>query len=101
MTIGIVACWRRGQRTALLLLLSPLAMGLAASGLGQYPYGGSARITQYAAPSICVLTGLGCGAVVPIASSRVVPTLGASDRRAIGSLGGLRRYQRPGPTLPQ
>jgi hypothetical protein len=60
LTIGCVAFWRRGQRTALLLLLSPLAMGMAASGLGQYPYGGSARVAQYAAPSICVLTGLGC-----------------------------------------
>ncbi len=40
------------------------------------------------------------GVVFPIASSSVVPTLGASDRRAIGSLGGLHRYQRPGPALP-
>ena len=100
MTIGIVAFWRRGQRTALRLLLSPLAMGLAASGLGQYPYGGSARVMLYAAPSICVLTGLGCAFVFPIVPSRVVPTLGSSDRRAIGSFGGLLRHQRPGPALP-
>ena len=77
MTIGIAAFWRRGQRTALLLLLSPLAMGLAASGLGQYPYGGSARITQYAAPSICVLTGLGCAVLF----SRLLPP--ASCRRSV------------------
>jgi Dolichyl-phosphate-mannose-protein mannosyltransferase len=63
LTIGIVAFWRRGQRATLLVLLSPLAMGLAASSLGQYPYGGSSRITQYAAPSICVLTGLGWAAL--------------------------------------
>jgi hypothetical protein len=60
LTIGSVAFWRRGQRTVFLLLLSPLAMGMAAAGLGQYPYGGSARIAQYAAPSICILAGLGC-----------------------------------------
>ena len=66
-----------GPTDALLLLLSPLAMGLAASGLGQYPYGGSARITQYAAPSICVLTGLGCAVLF----SRLLPP--ASCRRSV------------------
>jgi hypothetical protein len=34
-------------------------MGLAAAALGQYPYGGSARIMQYTVPSICMLAGLG------------------------------------------
>jgi hypothetical protein len=56
---GVVAFWRRGRRTVLWLLLSPFAMGLAASSLGQYPYGGSARIMQYLVPSICLFTGLG------------------------------------------
>jgi hypothetical protein len=57
--VGVLAFWRRGRRTPLLLLLSPFAMGLAAASLGQYPYGGSARIMQYLVPSICLLAGLG------------------------------------------
>jgi hypothetical protein len=60
---GVLALWRRGRVTLLFLLLSPFAVGLAAASLGQYPYGGAARITQYLAPSICLLTGLG-GAVL-------------------------------------
>jgi 4-amino-4-deoxy-L-arabinose transferase-like glycosyltransferase len=56
---GVVGLRRRGHMTLLLLLLSPFATGLAAAGLGQYPYGGAPRITQYLAPSICLLTGLG------------------------------------------
>ncbi len=56
---GVMALWRRGRRTPLALLLWPAAMGLTAAALGRYPYGGSARIMQYLAPSICLLTGLG------------------------------------------
>ena len=73
--VGVLAFWRRGRRTPLLLLLSPFAMGLAAASLGQYPYGGSARIMQYLVPSICLFAGLG-GALwlVRTPVSRFVPS---------------------------
>ena len=48
-----------GRRTHVRLLLAPSGLGLLAAGLGQYPYGGAPRITQYLVPSICLLTGLG------------------------------------------
>ena len=75
--VGILAMWRRGRRTPLALLLSPCVMGLAAAGLGQYPYGGAPRLTQYLAPSICLLAGLGASVVV----ARLSP--GARRRRAL------------------
>ena len=56
---GLVATIRRGSRDVLLLLLGPFALGLVAVGLGRYPYGGSARVMQYLAPSIILLEGLG------------------------------------------
>ena len=55
---------RRRRFTLLALLLSPCVMGLVAAGLGQYPYGGAPRLTQYLAPSICVLAGVGASVVV-------------------------------------
>ena len=81
--VGILAFWRRGQRTTLGLLLSPLAMGLAASGLGQYPYGGTARVMLYAAPSICVLAG--CGGAALLSRMRS-PALSGRSLRLAGAL---------------
>jgi hypothetical protein len=68
-SVGVLAFWRRGRRTLLWLLLSPFAMGLAASSLGQYPYGGSARIMQYLVPSICLLAGLGSALLLVLLQS--------------------------------
>ncbi len=62
--MGILGIWRRRQRTLLALLMSPCLMGLVAAGLGQYPYGGAPRLTQYLAPSICLLAGVGASVVV-------------------------------------
>ena len=50
---------RRGQSTLAVLLLAPFAFALLAASIHRYPYGVSARTTQYAAPMICLLTGLG------------------------------------------
>ena len=47
------------EKTTLALLVAPLGLGLIAAFLGRYPYGGAPRIMQYAAPSICLLAGLG------------------------------------------
>ena len=57
--VGVAAMARRGSRAVLTLLLLPFALGLAAATAGRYPYGGSARIMQYLAPSIILLEGLG------------------------------------------
>ena len=41
------------------LLLAPLGMALAAAALRRYPYGNEARQMQFAAPTFCLLAGLG------------------------------------------
>ena len=56
---GCVALYRRNQGTRLALLVAPLGLGLIAAFMGRYPYGGAPRIMLYAAPSICLLMGLG------------------------------------------
>ena len=40
-------------------LLAPFALALVAASLKRYPYGSEARLMQFAAPSICLLSGLG------------------------------------------
>jgi hypothetical protein len=61
---GGVALCRRGQGQRLAVLVAPLGLGLLAACLGRYPYGGAPRIMQYAAPSICLLAGMGLSALL-------------------------------------
>jgi hypothetical protein len=56
---GVVALARRRRYAVLTLLLGPFALNLLAALPGKYPYGGSARVAQHLAPSICLLTALG------------------------------------------
>jgi hypothetical protein len=56
--VGTVSCWRRGQRSLVVLLVGPVLLALAAACLGRYPYGG-ARVMVYAAPAVALLTGAG------------------------------------------
>ncbi len=57
-TAGVVLV-RRGRSTIAGLCLMPFLLALVAATIHRYPYGVSARTTQYAAPAICLLTGLG------------------------------------------
>ena len=68
------------------LLLAPCAMGLAAAFLGQYPYGGAPRITQYLAPSICLFCGLGFAVVL---GRLPWPLRRRAFRSTVGLLAGL------------
>jgi hypothetical protein len=56
---GCAALYRSNQKTTLALLVAPFGLGLTGAFMGRYPYGGAPRIMLYAAPSICLLTGLG------------------------------------------
>jgi hypothetical protein len=76
--VGSVVLWRR-RRTVAVLLLAPFAIGLATAAFGRYPYGGAPRITQYLAPSICLLAGLGAAELMCRLPSR------AWRRRAVAS----------------
>ena len=52
---GIYVIARRRNSVLLALLLMPFALALLAAVVHRYPYGVSARTTQYAAPFVCVL----------------------------------------------
>ena len=62
--IGAVALWRQGQKVILLVLLTPMGLALTVAAVRLYPYGGQARITQYLAPAICLMAGLGLSTVL-------------------------------------
>jgi len=62
--VAIVTYLRCGSRTVLAVLLTPFALGLAASAMRRYPYGGSARTMQYVAPAIILLAGLGASVLL-------------------------------------
>lgn len=57
--IAAVVLWRRGRRVVVGLCLAPFGLALAAAAIHRYPYGISARTSQYAVPMICLLAGLG------------------------------------------
>ncbi len=57
--LGSVAWWRTRPRWQFALLLVPLALNGIAAMLWKYPFGACGRLTQYAAPSICLFAGLG------------------------------------------
>ena len=70
--IGGWTLWKRGRRDLAVLLLSPFGIALLAAALRRYPYGVSARTSQYAAPMICLLSGLGLATALAALRSSVV-----------------------------
>ncbi len=98
--LGGLILWKAKQPTLLRLVAFPFLMGLAASCLGRYPYGGPARVSQYLAPSIILLLGLGGAGLIARASTwrwgkhSLAVSLGA---------GGARLWlagSRPGEAVP-
>jgi hypothetical protein len=86
--VGAVALYRGQRKSTLVLLLAPLGLGLIAASMGRYPYGGAPRIMQYAAPSICLLTGLGAaGLLARIHESHVRRRAFLGVLTALGVLG--------------
>jgi hypothetical protein len=66
---GAAAMWRCRRRGLLLTCLAPFGLALAAAAIRRYPYGGvtdgsPARVMQYLVPSICLLAGVGCAALL-------------------------------------
>lgn len=68
--VGAVALWRRGSRTLVAGFGLTLAAMLAASLLGKYPYGGTARTNLHLAAPIALLAGAG---VVAVARAALEP----------------------------
>ncbi len=69
---GAVVLFRAGRRRLLAVLLAPFAVGMAAAILGRYPYGGSGRVSQYLAPAICLLAGLGTARLSSLAGDPTI-----------------------------
>ncbi|MGO9915427.1 MAG: ArnT family glycosyltransferase [Isosphaeraceae bacterium] len=67
--LGGLVVWKAKQPTILRLVTFPFLIGLAASCLGRYPYGGPARVSQYLVPSIILLSGLGGAVLIARAST--------------------------------
>jgi hypothetical protein len=61
--IGFVEMLRSRRFDAAFVIGGWFGLSLVAAALHRYPYGGHARLSQYLAPAICLLTGAG-GAVV-------------------------------------
>lgn len=78
--VGAAVLCRRGRGLPAALCLLPFALALAAAALHRYPYGVSARTSQYAVPMICLLAGTGLAyALGKIPSDLVRPrALGAT-----------------------
>jgi len=62
--IGVAGMTRRGQGAIVTCLFAPFALALLAASLQRYPYGSEARLMQFAAPSICLLSGQGAAIVL-------------------------------------
>ncbi|MCJ7544412.1 MAG: glycosyltransferase family 39 protein [Phycisphaerae bacterium] len=89
---GSASLWRRRRRDLVILLLSPLLPALAAAAMQKYPYGTSARVMLFMAPSFCLLAGAGLMAIfrrfVPI-PARTTAVRIAVAALVIWALGGL------------
>ncbi|HVA50868.1 MAG TPA: hypothetical protein VNH11_31285 [Pirellulales bacterium] len=68
---GTIALFRARQHRLLVLCLAPPALNLVAALMGRFPYGGHVKFSQYLAPAICVLLGVGGAALIARRRNRV------------------------------
>lgn len=78
---GIVISIRTKRHRLLVLLMAPAILNLIAAFMGRFPYGGHVKFSQYLAPAICLLLGIGAAALVKAGR---VTSLGRSRRLAVG-----------------
>ncbi len=99
--LGGLVVWKAKQPTILRLVTFPFLIGLAASCLGRYPYGGPARVSQYLVPSIILLSGLGGAVLIAL---RVDMEMGQAFAECHSQRAGrARRWldgPRPGQAVP-
>jgi hypothetical protein len=98
--IAVVHLARARRVELLLLLLGPFVLTFAAAVLHRYPYGGSARIAQHLAPSICFLAGTGAAVCLTALAHRSGdirrPGLAVcAILAAVGIIGMVRDWKRP------
>jgi hypothetical protein len=57
--VALWSAFRRPRREVAVTVAAWFGLSLVAAALHRYPYGGHARLSQYLAPAICLLTGSG------------------------------------------
>ncbi len=68
--VGAGVLWRREDRGMVAACVVPFGVAIVAAALKRYPYGGPvahgspARVMQYLAPGICLVTGVGAAALL-------------------------------------
>jgi hypothetical protein len=62
--VGLAAIVRARHMSLLGFCLAPAALNIVAALLGRYPYGGHVKFSQYLAPTICMLLGVGGAALL-------------------------------------
>lgn len=72
---GAAVLWRTRRYGLAALCLGPAGLNLAAACMGRFPYGGHVKFSQYLAPAICLLIGVGGAALVGMGRGE------AADRR--------------------
>ncbi|HEV3338784.1 MAG TPA: hypothetical protein VG125_00460 [Pirellulales bacterium] len=63
---GILSLARNRRHRLLALCLAPAGLNLVAAMLGRFPYGGHVKFSQYLAPAICLLLGIGVAALISV-----------------------------------
>jgi hypothetical protein len=64
--LGLMALWKRGDRTLIGFLLLPLSVTFLSACLHKYPYGTTARTMLFMAPAFCLLAGVGLAQALKI-----------------------------------
>jgi hypothetical protein len=83
---GAVVLWRGGERAALLVLLAPAGLALAAAFVGGYPYSGT-RLQVYLAPAVVLLIGAGLPPALGWLRARSRPAAAALALLALAAVG--------------
>ncbi|APW60193.1 hypothetical protein BSF38_01659 [Paludisphaera borealis] len=61
---GAAVLTRQGKGRLVVCLIAPFGLTLLASVFHRYPFGTEARLMQFAAPAVCLLSGAGAGAAI-------------------------------------
>ena len=62
--VGAAILTRQGKGRIVVCLIAPFGLTLAAAVVHRYPFGTEARLMQFAAPAVCLLSGAGAGAAI-------------------------------------
>lgn len=68
--LGVKSLAQKKNYSILVMLISPIVLNFIAAVMQKYPFGGSGRLMQHLAPSICLLAGKGLAAILDSKNAR-------------------------------